>query len=351
MTIEIVPYSPDLLPLVRRFADSTWKRPRTAAQIRWRYEEAPDMRAFLAISEGACVAMVRAHRHHYRIDDSIEPFLETFDWYKHPDAREPGLGARVMQRCMEEPDSLLQVGGTPAACASLERLGWKRVCTGQRFVLPLASGVASAIERRLHLPRRAAAAIARGHARIAGPRRPRAPAGARVIPVAGVGAEVHALYSGPTRYRTLALWSAERLRWVLFGHPAAGHFVPLYFARGESLLGWALLRIHANDTGCAAELVDLLEPRGDRDLYEWMIAELARVAAGFGAAHLGATSTCPAVVEALRRNRFRPGGEIPVHAWLRGRSELPGPQLLGSNTRDTPVNPFPEHWWGEEMAD
>jgi hypothetical protein len=160
---------------------------------------------------------------------------------------------------------------------------------------------------------------------------------------------VHALYAAPGAYRTLALWTPERLRWILCGHPAAGHYVPLGFARRDELVAWALLRIHATDDGCAGEVVDLLAPSADPALYEWVIGELAVIAAGFGAAHLGATSTCPAVVDALARHRFRPAGEIPVHAWLRGLDGLPGPQLLGSNTRDTAINPFPTWWWGEPL--
>jgi hypothetical protein len=346
MAIEIVPYAPEHLPLVRRFAEATWPRPRSEAHYRWRYEEARDTRAFLALEDGECMAMVRACRRLYRIGATIEPFLETFDWYTRPDAPGRGLGAAVMQRCMQEPERSLQVGGTAPAYETLKRLGWSLVCTGQRRARPLRAAVARAIARRLRL-RRPAERLAALHALLAGPRRRGAPRGARVVAVTTIGAEVEALQQRASAYGTVPLWSRERLQWLAHGFPAAGHFVPLYFVVGEELLGWALLRIHPTESGASGELVELFEPRADVDLQAWMVAELCALAAGFGADVLGATTTCAVRNQALDRNGFGSPGELAVHAWLRGGPGLPGPHQFGSNTRDTPINPFPSRWWGD----
>jgi hypothetical protein len=62
---------------------------------------------------------------------------------------------------------------------------------------------------------------------------------------------------------------------------------------------------------------------------------------------LGATTTCARVAEALRAGGFAEAGEIALHLWWPGQQGLPEPMLIGSNTRDTALNPYPERWWGD----
>jgi hypothetical protein len=256
---------------------------------------------------------------------------------------------RVLERLMREPEPLLVVGGSAEARDLLARLGWRRAGAATRFVRPLAPAVARAAARRLGVPVGAAALAARTRDAWRAAHGARTPRGARMVAVASVGAEVDALYRGRTAYGTLALWSRERLRWMASGFAGAGHFVPLYFARGERLLGWALLRLAPGEADCVAELVDLLEPSADAELYAWMIGEVVRVARGFGAERIGASTSCPAVAAALRAHRFADAGPLPIHVWPPARADLPGPLLLGSNTRDTAIHPLPERWWGDPL--
>ena len=350
MKTEIVRYTPAHFEVMRRFAERTWTRPRTSAFYRWRYEDAPEQRAFLAIHDGACLAMGCAFRRRYRIGDEIVPILETFDWYTLPGLRNAGLGVRIIQRFMAEPEPALLVGGSDDAVGFLARLKWLRAGTAQRFILRLgARRMAHALERRLRIPGAGARAIASAAQPFRRRRRRRGPAGARVLPVAAVGDEVFALYEGPVAYETLPLWSPEQLRWLMLGFAGAGHFVPLYFARGQQLLGWALLRVYEVDGERGAEIIELFNPGADGDLYTWMVAELACLAEGFDADYLGASSTCPAIAAALAGNGFAGGGAIPIHLWRPGGTPLPSPMLFGSNTRDTPINPYPTHWWGETL--
>ena len=349
MSVRIVPYAPEHFVSMRRFAERTWQRPRSDAFYRWRYLEAPDTRAFLALRDDECLATCFAFRRPYRLGDEIVPFLETFDWHALPELRNVGLGIRIIQRFMAEPEPLILVGGSDDARELLRRLKWEHVGEVKNYALQLRAGLAGAIARRLPIPERGARLLAAA-ADLAARRSPSAPPGGRVIPVAIAGPEVEALCRGPSAYGMLAIWTEARLRWLVSGFAGAGHFVPLYFARGADLVGFALLRIYANEGRRGAELIDVLCPSADPDVYAWMVAEVARLADGFDADVLGASSTCPVVCAALERNRFRYAGTSPVHVWIPGRAGVPTPILLGSNTRDTALSPFPAEWWGDRST-
>jgi hypothetical protein len=349
MSVRIVPYAPEHFEPMRRFAERTWQRPRSDAFYRWRYHEAPDTRAFLALRDDECLATCFAFRRPYRLGDEIVPFLETFDWHALPELRNVGLGIRIIQRFMAEPEPLILVGGSEDARELLRRLKWEHVGEVKNYALQLRAGLAGAIARRLPIPERGARLLAAA-ADLAMRRSPSAPPGGRVIPVAIAGPEVEALCRGPSAYGMLAIWTEARLRWLVSGFAAAGHFVPLYFARGADLVGFALLRIYENEGRRGAELIDVLCPSADPDVYAWMVAAVARLADGFDADVLGASSTSPVVCAALERNRFRYAGTSPVHVWIPGRAGVPTPILLGSNTRDTALSPFPAEWWGDRST-
>jgi hypothetical protein len=229
-------------------------------------------------------------------------------------------------------------------------LGWSTVAQAGQFALPLGTGrFADAIRRRVAVPAAVAHAAALGVLSLPGrnPRPRRVPPGGRAIAVASVGEEVQALYRGPIAYTALPLWPAELLRWLQGGFPAIGHFLPLLFAVGGELRGFALARIHPTGSGCDAKLIECFAPRPDPDLYTWMVSEVATRVAAFGAGLLGACTPCPMLEEALRRNRFMRLGQNPVQLWWPGHAEVAGPLLIGGNSGDAPLVPFAERWWDD----
>lgn len=353
MPTEIVPFTPELLPALLRFAERVWTRPRSLDFTRWRYEEPSFHQAFLAMRDGECLAMESAFRHPYRVGDDIVEFLEVFDWFCLPELRNSGLGVRIMQRYMQEPNPLLLVGGTADTQGLLPRLKWQVVGRVSRWMLPIGlEPMAARLERRTRLPRgvtRAAAPLAR---RVAGwrPRRRFAPPGGRVVPVSLPGEELFRLQRGPSGYRTVPLWTPELLRWLLAGFAGIGRHLPFYFVQNGTLRAFALLRIHPTEEGCEAEIVDLFAPNPDADLYAWMLSELVVVSDGFGAASVSAATTCPAVQAALRRLRFLELPSSPIQVWFPGHEGLPEPMLFGENTGDVPFLPIPERWWGDESS-
>jgi hypothetical protein len=350
MSVRIVPYAPEHFESMRRFAERTWQRPRSDAFYRWRYHEAPDTRAFLALRDDECLATCFAFRRPYRLGDEIVPFLETFDWHALLELRNVGLGIRIIQRFMAEPEPLILVGGSDDARELLRRLKWEHVGEVKNYALQLRAGLAGAIARRLPIPERGARLLAAAAGLVAR-RSPSAPPGGRVIPVAIAGPEVEALCRGPSAYGMLAIWTEARLRWLVSGFAGAGHFVPLYFARGADLVGFALLRIYANEGRCGAELNRRAVPerRSRRLRLDGRGGRAPRGPLRRGRAR--ASSTCPVVCAALERNRFRYAGTSPVHVWIPGRAGVPTPILLGSNTRDHGAEPvLPAEWWGDRST-
>lgn len=350
MAIEIVPFEEKHMPAVRHFAERVWRRPTSNAFYRWRYERPHFHSAYLALSEGKCLAMECAIRRPYRIGAETVEFLEVFDWFALPELRNAGQGVRVMQRFMRDADPLLLVGGTSDTQGLLPRLKWQIVGQADRWVLPLgAQRLAEGIRARLQLPAPAARVLARAALARPGrtPRRRAVPEGAAAFPVAEPGPELFELYRGDLGYGTVATWTPEILRWLICGFAGIGHFIPIYFEVNAELRGWALLRILRSSRGTDAEIIDLFAPSPDADLYTWMVSEVATVAASFAPGALGACTSCSVAQEAFRRNNFVRTQSYPIQLWWPTRGVLPTPMSLGSNTGDTAIVPLPEKWWGD----
>jgi len=353
MAVSVAPLDESNLPALRRFSEAVWERPRSEAYYHWRYRSAPFYKAWLALSEGECLATESALQRPWRMGSETVDVMEVFDWYARPELKNAGVGVRVMQALMKQPVPLMLVGGTEQTQSLLPRLKWERVGTSTRFVLALgAARTQEALERRLKLPSTVAALAARAAVLRPGVRpRPRAvPRGGRVVATGCIGDEIQALYDGDLGYGTVPRWTREFLDWLLVGFPGVGHFVPLYFQVDERLVGWSLLRIYATPLGCDAEIIELFTPQPDPEIFTWMISETASRAIAFRPGIIGARTTCPAAGEGFRRNAFRETSRDAVNFWLNGHSTPPEPLLIGSNTNDAALVPLPLRWYEGDRA-
>jgi len=345
VAIEIVPLAPEHLDAVAAFSAATFQRPRSAAYLRWRYLEPSFQHAYLALRDGRCVATLTAFRRPYAAGGDQLPICDSFDWYCLPELRNSGLGVRLMQRMMKDPDPVIVTGGTQDTRELLPRMGFRSLDEVQRFSLPLRAARAAEALARRGIPR----ALGRAGFAVARPwmaaRRRAAPRGGSAIPVASVGEEALAIDPRPQGRGSMPLWTPEYLRWLGSGFPGMGHYLPLYFAVGEALVGWALLRLYVGAEGCEAALLDVRARAATEDLYTWMVSEAAVRAAGLGAGFLSAGSSCPLVVTALRRNRFLAAGTQPIHFFGGERKGLPEPIVFGANWGDQPLVPYPTSWW------
>lgn len=346
MSTTIERFVPELLPAVQRFSERTWQRPGSDEHYRWRYLDSPLLRGYLAMRDGEVVATLWAFRRPWRVGDRILHFLEVFDWFVAGELRQAGLGVRVLQAAMKESEPCVLIGGREETRSLMRRLKWDVAGETWRYTLPLAGReLAAMVAQRLPLPE----AVARAGSSLAVGTwfrpRPQRPSGSRMIPTAGIGEEVARLYDGDLPWGTVPLWPPEQVRWLAAGYAGAGHFVPLYFSRGDELLGWSLLRVFGVDSGLQAEIVELYARDREEGLLTWMVAEVAALARGFGAGVVTTRSACDVVGRALQRNRFRRGQPAPIQVWSNEGLELPRPLLLGGNTNDNPYLPNVERWF------
>lgn len=339
---------PEHAELIREFARETWpERLTTDAFYRWRYTDCPALAGYLAVRDGKCVAMATALQRPYRIGGQSVDVRESFDWYTLPRYKGAGVGIRVLKRMMEDPEPITVIGGTEDTRTLLPQLGFKVPAELQSYTLPLGSRrAAEVLKQRAGIPEavtRGAFAILRP---LLAPRPKASPAAGRAIPVAGIGREALALYA-KARQGVVPTWRFEHLHWLSAGFASTGCFVPLYFARGEELLGWSLARVYDTPQGRQAQIVDLFAPDPDADLFTWMVSETTFALAGWRPDVINALTTSPELAEALRRNRYRAGVSLPIHLWDREERPLPEPLFFGGQWGDTALRPFPSAWWSD----
>jgi hypothetical protein len=252
---------------------------------------------------------------------------------------------------MAEPAPITVIGGTEDTRNLLPRLGFQIPGHLRSFVLPLGGRrAAEVLERRLRIPApltRAAFAVARPI--LFAPRRRRAPGGAQAVPVAAAGGELTALYAGAV-HASMPMWRLDHLRWISAGFPAFGAFTLLYFLRGQTLLGFSLLRAAREGAGIVARIVDLFAREPDAPLFAWMIAETLALAAAYRPDFVSAQTTSPEVAAALRKCRFRENAALPIHWWSRDGEPLPEPLFFGGHWGDAPLLPYPGWWFADAEA-
>jgi hypothetical protein len=345
MATEIVPFAPEHHERVARFSAQVWPRPRTDAFLRWRYRAPAFHRGYLALRDGSCLAMLSVFRRPYRAGDGIVHVADSFDWFTLPELQKSGLGVRLMQRLMKDPDPVIVTGGSPDTRALLPKMGFRTLDRVRRYWLPIgADRVASLLAER-SVPRSFSRLAFRVARHWVGPRRLQAPAGGRAFAVAGVGEEAHNIDPRPGARGCAPVWTPEFLAWLQLGFPGMGHYLPLYYGVGERLVGWALLRIFEGAEGCEAHLLDVRAREDDAALYAWMVSEAVARAAGLGAGLLTTGTTLPALEQALRDNRFRQAESAPIHCYGGESEGLAAPIVFGAHWGDEPLVPYPSRAW------
>lgn len=346
MSLSIDRFGPEHLAAVREMADAAYPRPRNAAYHRWAYLEDPSHRAWVALDGDRCVALLRAFAVSYRLDDTVVGCLETFDWYATEEGRRAAAGLRVMRAAMEEPEPLVNVGGTPDTLAILPRMGWHRLDEAASFVLPLAGRAATTA-----LPGRRRALRPAGRVALAvaarawfGRGRQEAPPNGEVLAVAAPGHEVLALYEGAVERRTVPVPNIEHLRWLARGAPGVGRFLTLVFVIGGSLRGWGMIRVYEGPDGPEASLIEAFAPRPEPVLARWMVSELIERTRPYRPILVRAQATCPILTEALSRMRFVRARSRPVLTWSAGPWPGGSPTHFAMSTQDFPLLPYPTTW-------
>jgi hypothetical protein len=340
LNIRVEPFTDAHLPLVQTFSERYWSRPRTEAFYRWRYlESLPFSRMFLARSDDECLGMVYAFEKRYLIRGVPTTCLEIFDWHSLPGLSGSGIGIRVIRAMTRLNVRLFGIGGTADATKALPVMGWQTLASAVAFELPLRGEfLIDGLRRRVKF-------------RIPGERlaldlvvgawftpRARTPQG-RVVPIATLDSTVDALYEGETGYDLVQVPNLHWLRWLTGAYPGTGSFRYCYFLSADKLRGWALTRVYETAHGREAAIVDLFAPRADVATYTWMVSELAASLSGERPLVIRARATCPMLQAALKNNRFRSGGAVPVFTWPKISEPIERPHITLNHT-DACLRPY-----------
>ena len=139
LTFRVEPFAEHHLPIVARFSERYWSRPRTESFYRWRYlESLPFSAMFVAKTDSECLGLICALRKHYLVERTQAPCLEIFDWHSLPGLKGSGVGIRVMRAPMRSGTRLLGVGGTNDVLKALPAMGWQTV--GQAVTFDIEAG-------------------------------------------------------------------------------------------------------------------------------------------------------------------------------------------------------------------
>lgn len=342
MSVQIVAFESAHLPLVARFSEKVWQRPRTPAFVRWRYLEAPRHKTLLALAGQECVAILSVFSRAYREGEASTLCRETADWYCLPELRLSGLGIRLMKRAMDEPGPIVAVGGSADTQRLLPRLGWQRVGEAADLVLSLGGAWLGRVPTRGGPKVLVRGLVADLGTFLSGPPRIPTPDAWLAVPVERPGPELEALYSGTIPWSMVPLPALDQLAWLEHAFAGSRRLATLYFRCENRLVGWSLLRLDARDSR-EALLLDLFAPEADPALRAWMVAATVTHAAATGASGIRARSSCPMLQQALRRNQFVETSRWPIHVW-RPREPPVGPLHFCFNTGDAALLPYATEW-------
>jgi hypothetical protein len=248
------------------------------------------------------------------------------DWHVVPGDRGVGVGLGLLRKAEVEAGVLLTLQGSADTRQILPRLGWKQSTAPHTFVLPLSAGfLAATVARRVP-------AWLRGVARASGVAVP-------YFRVAGqptsTSAQLIATDRFPATYDTV--WRARSaefaptmrrdsayLNYLCADFPDADYHLQLLQWRGETV-GHLVWRIDTDRrTFRRGRIIDLLWPRSDAGLGQWLHHTACRQLQAAGADYIELATSLPESRDFARRQRFHRRDPVPI--WYhRVPPEVPTP--------------------------
>ena len=339
-TTAVVPFSPEHLPAVREFCEVHLRRPQSDDYFEWRYlSSRPFSRMVVALRGDECLGMLFALRKRYRINGTLTPCLEVFDWHCSPEMQGTGMGIRLMRAMMKHPEWIIAVSGTVEANSVLALMGWRTIGKSQLYDLPVTNRMLAPETRNGH-PRSMGRTLMGVLSTALTPPHRRAPSAGRVTRAPILSEEVQQLYADKTGYGLVALPESEHLGWVTSGG-WSGKFEILTFAVAGQLRGWALTRVYNWGLGLDGDIVDLFAPEPSVGLYSWMVSEATKSLMPSRPRRIRTRASCPILRSALLANGFlRLGSENAANIRPVGSGFKGGPVHITLNSSDGPLLPY-----------
>jgi hypothetical protein len=315
---------PALKELLPRVWEQDWTPDFTNAVFRWRYRERPSSGGtWLAFDRDECVAVIDSFLRPYRIEGRRILVRETCDWFCMPEYRPLGVGLMLLRKLMARPEPIASVGGSQATQALLPKLGWIKLSSVQRYVLPVSMrGVVGNVLRRRWPACEPLAAGIPNAIRIWPRRRPPPHRDARVerwepgrpdqLPRSGGRGLVQVLDPADRNW----MWRMP----AGFAQP-----VGLVFLVGPEPVGFSLSLLEPAASGLDGHIVksEIAEKHKTQPLVDWMMAETARRLAALGAGFIRCRASSPEKIAALRRTGFIRTDLEPTYWWPSAGVPLP----------------------------
>ena len=297
--------------------------------------------------DGECVAMVWFFVRSYQMGHQRREILELMDWATLPEVRGLGLGIRLLRTKMDQPEPILNVGGSADTHKYLPQLGWKPLGSVPQFLLPLQAspGLLYLKERanlNLTFLSPALDAIYRYTAGIwfkpaAGLVDPEI----RVEQVSAPGDELLHLYAEEKGDRTTPLPHVQNLRWLMKAPAAMGRYSLLYFRTGIKLRGWSLSRVCATRLGKVGQIIDFYAPPSEESILPTVVGGTVRALAAHAPGSICVGATLPSYQAAFRRNHFIHRSNWPIFYWSPDATGPTEPIVLSNQTSDLSLLPYP----------
>jgi hypothetical protein len=347
MSIDFIPYSSAYLPAVQRFSEKMYVRPRDDRFLEWRYKECPNQKGVLAMQDGECVAMVWFFVRTYQMRKSSVTCLELMDWATRSDMRGMGLGIRLLKTMMDNSDPIQNLGGSDDTRRFLPQLGWKSLGEVPQFYLPLsAKPILNLIGEKTRIPlnwlNAATDPIFQMTIGLWFKGRPQATdVNLQVEQANAPTAELLQLYDEEIGDRTALVPDLRYLKWLMSAPAKMGRYVLLYFRRNGKLRGWSFSRICSTRLGNLANIIEMYVPPEEESHLVSVVSQTVNVLAPFKPDGVCAGATHLVYQDSLRKNRFFQRGTWPMFYWSPDGSELPMPIVLGNQTSDLALLPYP----------
>ncbi|HVN87974.1 MAG TPA: hypothetical protein VMW17_24295 [Candidatus Binatia bacterium] len=242
------------------------------------------------------------------------PVAWFMDWHVNQSERTVGVGLGLLRKAEALAGTLLTLQGSLDTRAMLPELGWRHTDSARTWIRPLSARfIGDWLSKRFAVAPRALAGAAAEvlvlHYRASPP--------AGMLPhtlreVTRFSAEYDAVWKARAiEFAPVMTRDSRYLNYVAAEYPDGGYRLQLLCA-GDAPIGHLITRLDDVDGFRRGRLVDLLWPRGNRDLLLWMIQTAAWDLQTQGADYIDCVASVPDLADALERERFDARRSVPL---------------------------------------
>jgi Acetyltransferase (GNAT) family len=308
----------------------------------WRYCELGRGEMVLAFDGDRPIGMIASYTRPYLIDNTLVWVREPADWYCLPEYRHFGVGVRLMNKLMDEPEPIFAIGANEDVRPLLGALGWWRLPDVKDYTLPVSTKwLAKKLWRSLRLPPFGARATRLFEA--SSPLWPRVrPRRRRTRSSQYLAAPEARLAMTPAagQYELTPLIRERELEWLYAAPKEMGSFCCLVFPEARTE-GFSLGRLYSYENASYFKLIHIQTSNPSVEVYADMLAETVRFACDQGADVIQFRASCPFLQRALEGLGFVWSSLSPSYWWPKNGNVPDGKLHMTFLRGDDGIRPYP----------